>query len=626
MGYLAQTNENNPIQFGKYTVVLGSEATYPDYNSIKQYLNTPNKKSLDQFKLKVKAYTRSSKKAVGGYNYYSRWFDSDYNGLTTYSGETKDAQANNFISIENKLTPEALKVAMNNTFTAAWKTANKATINNDLGLNTLDLNIYKDRICYDSDSGKYYKITVTESTQETTIDIGNTSYSSNATRALIKTAFESISGVSVIAGSSTSTFANVLQVSGRYSKQYLSFEETSVPNSYSIDLTNSQLTARLPEDAPYYTFALPYTEANYMLAIEMGTKLGSFCYDIQLLPYCPVQQWYNDTTVNLTGLTEHVDYDIVNQGSGESETIASYLFWVPRTTFTFDIPFTLTIEDYKIDNECNMYRLCSPNGNGEYEFSLAMNGGMSKFNVDCTYRPVNPYIHMNPDFNRLYGSDFNDFRGLICQGDFSIPAISNKWIEYEINNKNYQNIFNREISHQKVLNRYNNLIQGISATFSAIGAGATVGGLAGSALGPKALWGAGIGAGLVSAGGGIADLILAKKMQNENIKYSTDIYELNLQNIQALPNSIVKTGCKTNNNKLVPYLEYWTCTDTEKEAFKKKLYFEGMTIGAYGTVKEYLRGDYSFIQGELKRCLTIDDDTHLFNQIQLELNKGVYIK
>ena len=124
----------------------------------------------------------------------------------------------------------------------------------------------------------------------------------------------------------------------------------------------------------------------------------------------------------------------------------------------------------------------------------------------------------------------------------------------------------------------------------------------------------------------MADLAIAKKIQKENIKYSTDIYEMNLQNIQALPNSIVKTGCKTNNNKLVPYLEYWTCTDTEKEAFKKKLYFEGMTIGAYGTVKDYLRGDYSFIQAELKRCLTIDDDTHLFNQIQLELNKGVYIK
>ena len=64
----------------------------------------------------------------------------------------------------------------------------------------------------------------------------------------------------------------------------------------------------------------------------------------------------------------------------------------------------------------------------------------------------------------------------------------------------------------------------------------------------------------------------------------------------------------------------------KKKVDRKKLYFEGMTIGAYGTVREYLRGDYSFVQAELKRCLTIQDDTHLFNQIQSELNKGVYIK
>lgn len=169
-------------------------------------------------------------------------------------------------------------------------------------------------------------------------------------------------------------------------------------------------------------------------------------------------------------------------------------------------------------------------------------------------------------------------------------------------------------------------MQAIGSVFSALGAGAAAGGLAGNALGLGAGLGVGGLAGGLSLAGGIADLAITKKIQKENIQYAKDLHELELQNIQALPNSIVKTGCKTNNNKLVPYLEYWTCTATEKEAFRKKLYFEGMTIGAYGTVREYLRGDYSFVQAELKRCLTIQDDTHLFNQIQSELNKGVYIK
>lgn len=325
---MAQTDGNNPIQFGNYGITLGSEATYPDYNTIKQYANTPNKKTLDQFKIKTKAYTRQKRKLIG-YTTYFRWFTSDYNDVTTYSGETSGgeiAATNTFISIQGTISPSQLKTDMDETFTSAWKAFNKATINSDLGLNTLDLAIYKDKICYDNDTGKYYKINVSESTQEKTINIGNTSYSTNATRQLIKTAFEGINGVTVTAGSSTVTLADVLQVSGKYSKQYLSFEETSVPNSYSVDLRNSQNTARLPEDAPYYCFAIPYTEANYMLAIEMGTKLGSFCYDIQLLPYCPVQQWYNDTTPSLTGLTEHQDYDIIYAGTGQDEAVASYLF------------------------------------------------------------------------------------------------------------------------------------------------------------------------------------------------------------------------------------------------------------------------------------------------------------
>ena len=112
------------------------------------------------------------------------------------------------------------------------------------------------------------------------------------------------------------------------------------------------------------------------------------------------------------------------------------------------------VENYKIENECDMYRLCSPNYTGVFEFNLAKNGGLDYIEVDCTYKPYNPYIKLNPNFKRLYGNDFNDQRGLICGGDFSLPQLSNSWANFQLNNKNYQLTFDREIQSMEISNRY----------------------------------------------------------------------------------------------------------------------------------------------------------------------------
>ena len=85
-----------------------------------------------------------------------------------------------------------------------------------------------------------------------------------------------------------------------------------------------------------------------------------------------------------------------------------------------------------------------------FEFSIAKNKGITKFNVDYTYKPYQPYIHINPDFKGLYGTDWDDSRGLILGGDFSVQATDSAWVNYVNNNKNYQAIFNREIDHLDV--------------------------------------------------------------------------------------------------------------------------------------------------------------------------------
>ena len=75
-----------------------------------------------------------------------------------------------------------------------------------------------------------------------------------------------------------------------------------------------------------------------------------------------------------------------------------------------------------------MYRLCSGNYQGIFEFNAAKSYGVEGFRVDCTFKPYNPYIHVVPKLGGLYGSQFAEFkdaRGLICGGDFSLAQLSN---------------------------------------------------------------------------------------------------------------------------------------------------------------------------------------------------------
>lgn len=284
----------------------------------------------------------------------------------------------------------------------------------------------------------------------------------------------------------------------------------------------------------------------------------------------------------------------------------------------------------KIDNECNLYRVVSPNYQGEFEFSPVKNGGVDRFNVDCTYKPYNPYIHVNPDFGGLYGDDYNDSRGLICQGDFTVGMISDAFTTYELNNKNYQQIFNRQIQNMDVSNEIARAEQGVkSVTGTITGAvgGAVAGGMVGGGYGAAAGAILGFGAGVA---GGIADYYNLDKQLKENKSYAADMYNFSLQNIKALPYTLTRCTALTFNNKLFPFIEYYTCTDEEKEAFIRKLQHDGMTVNAIDKIRNYTDQEHRFVRGAIIRFdqderNKLHEDTHMASEIYDEIKKGVYI-
>ena len=102
---------------------------------------------------------------------------------------------------------------------------------------------------------------------------------------------------------------------------------------------------------------------------------------------------------------------------------------------------------------------------------------------------------------------------------------------------------------------------------------------------------------------------------------------MRLDNIKALPTSLAKTSAFTYNNKIFPIIEYYTCTDTEKQALKNKLKYNGMTVNVIGTISQYLHGgDYEYIKGRLIRVEGIVNDFNYIAALSDEIYKGAFFK
>ena len=363
---------------------------------------------------------------------------------------------------------------------------------------------------------------------------------------------------------------------------------------------------------------IKYPRLNTVRKSKASSIDSNGTFIIDLSPYIGENELFKFTPI---AATPHSYQSYEFDGAHKTATFTFDTQYVNKSEvivfdLTFISPVTLTATDIKVANECDKYSLCSPNYNGQFEFNLAKNGDVNYFNVDCSYKPFNPYIHVNPEFGGLYGRDFNDARGLICSGDFSLPQITSAWANYEANNKNYENIFNRQIQNLEISQnnqRLSDIVGGISSAATVgMGAGLLAGGPVGAAVG------------IGSAASGVADYFINENNRKEQMSYTKDMYSYNLQNIKAIPYSLTKVSAINSNNKLYPFIEYYTCTDEEKDALINKLKYDGMTIMKISTINQYLHKDKTFIKGMLIR-VDLHKDSNYINNIYNELMKGVYI-
>lgn len=436
-----------------------------------------------------------------------------------------------------------------------------------------------------------------------------------------------------------------------YQNSYqLVIEDISVPRqSVKVVIPGPENRNHL-EDAPYDMFCIPYqpsgytryftcehaggvnqrvinSEAAMAIAEKISLTLGSQLYDIQLLPYCPVQEVIYERGVNLYTSNynvEGVDFSIIEGGEGSTRTAENAMIWCRYSQFSTTMDYNISVgPEPKIEAMCDMYRLVSPNYNGQFQFNHVMNEGVEYFEIECSYKPYNPYIHIAPNFKGLYGADYNDARGLICGGDFSLPTMSSAWTNYEINNKNYLNAFNRQIQNLEINNKYqkqSDIWAAVAGTVQGGVSGATTGFVAGGGVGAAIGGTAGT---LISAAGGVADVSINEKLRSEALDYTKDQFGYTLGNIAAMPDSLTRVSAFNINNKVFPILEYYTCSDIEKQALRDKIKYNGMTVMKIGTINEYLQPTETYIKGRLIRLDGFDNHTTI--EIANELNKGFYI-
>ena len=424
-----------------------------------------------------------------------------------------------------------------------------------------------------------------------------------------------------------------------------------VEGEYTIDYPAK--TGRIiNKNAPFDLFCIPFSDdmkikaassefqANKEFSMSIGSEIarsiGAACYDVQLLPFCPMTGFTiedNGTTFNINS-TDAKRTTFVKNANKEN---VYALFWSAASSGTKNIfksdgtPYA-TVSNKKIENECDFYRLVSPNYNGQFEFSAAKNGGVRYFNVDYTYLPYSSYIHVNPDFAELYGQDFNDARGLICQGDFSIMYLSDAWVNYQVQNKNYNNIFDREIQNMDTVHSIENTQKRIAGAINAAATGAAVAAAGSGIIGKVVSAGAGVIAAGASYAGAEADILFGNKIYEENKSYKKDIFEYSLDNVRALPNSIAKTTAYTENNKIFPILEYYSCTDEEKNILANEIAQRGMTIGSIDYIASYASNTWeyngivarNFIKAQLIK--TDIEDNHIADVLSTELAKGLYFE
>ena len=256
----------------------------------------------------------------------------------------------------------------------------------------------------------------------------------------------------------------------------------------------------------------------------------------------------------------------------------------------------------EITKECDTIKIVSPSRASQYLFRPYNNGGIMEFRTKITLRPYNTIIYVRPSTKGLLMYDYDDKDCLIISEDFSLTAVTSEWTNYIYNNRNYNDVFERQIQGREFERTWERKIEdaqkksdewtsrNISAQKASTYTGnlpiiSSVAGAIGTAFQDQTY--------LQMAQ---IDRQYNEALYQEGIQISRDLFNLQLENIQSQP--LVPSKITTLDAKLLPgvYLEYYSTNPTELQAINDFYRFNGNRVDAYGTFSQYLGW---FVRGKI---------------------------
>lgn len=509
---------------------------------------------------------------------------------------------------------------------------------------------------YDINANKYYRIKVTTGSSGV-FRIGASPYATYTSpmQTIMNSALTTMRAQgywSNVQPSSSAKWYDWQLATIRYTPKTITLTEiAAVTESDSITITTNHAKTN---DAPYDVLCFPardvvtFYKNNSQFCTTSEKKAqalaSALCalpttqvYDVQLLPFAPIEAaklgYPRNGCVRCDDLSENVHYF-----TNSAKTLLAYISSssvYKDTTLLCDMEkgrsttkLLSVTGGYKRSSECDMWRLCSPNMATAWDFNAAKMDGFGTFTMGMECKPNTPFVQVVPSFERLYGKRYDDTRGLICSGEFSLSRTSSEWNEYELRNKNYQLQFNREIENlslsQNVEREQQKWSIAAGVVSSAFG-GASSAGLSFGGVG------AGIAGGLMmgglSAAGGIRDYQISEKLRNEAQSFKKDMFSMSIENIQAVPRSLTNVSPRNPRNKGCVMIEYYTASDEQINAFLDYIQWYGMTINRVSrTLDAYAKdGEEVFIQARLIRTLWSFDAT-FYDAINEELERGIYYR
>ena len=393
----------------------------------------------------------------------------------------------------------------------------------------------------------------------------------------------------------------------------------SAIQSIAFDFTTAGSTANFSKRGSYYTFKSTKKIYNYTIE-ELGTATSyefNFVSSIRKLPKSAVRccnivssgtildsdiaqalmlaQTNGINPDNTTGRILDIQYLPFSVATETNENIKfNGVSQVAQFLDNDDLQYITNLPKLtNIHKETDTIKIVSPSRASQFLFRPYDNNGIMIFNTKITLRPYDTTIYIRPSTQGLLIYDWDDKDCLVINEDFSLTNVSSEWAQYIYQNKNYSNIFDRQIQGREFERSWERQIenaQKLSDSWSARNLSAT-----------KARTYTGNIPIVSSIAGAIGSLFedqgymraaqldreYNEALYQEGLSLSRDLFNYQMDNIKSQPNipsKITTIDCKFLDGV---YLEYYSTNDTELNAIHNYYKYNGNRIDAYGSFAQY---------------------------------------